>query len=86
MYTPQDDVHRQANRDLNRYGPPGHDLGAGARGGLTGLLIVVILMGGLIAFSMLSPSRDSTPPAIDAAPSSVIDGTQSQQTPAAPVD
>lgn len=86
MYTPQDDVHPQANLDFNRDAPPGHDPGAGTRGGLTGLLIVVILMGGLIAFGMLSPSRDSTPPAIDAAPSSVIDGAQSPQTPAAPVD
>jgi hypothetical protein len=86
MYTPQDDIHRQANRDLNRYGPPGHDPGAGTRGGLTGLLVVVILMGGLIAFSMLSPSTtgDSTAPA--PAPTSVIDGASSGQTPAAPVE
>ncbi|MGR3548901.1 MAG: hypothetical protein ACU0CB_14910 [Roseovarius sp.] len=86
MYTPQDDIRRQANRDLNRYGPPGHDPGAGARGGLAGLLVVVILMGGVIAFSMLSPSTTGNSTAPASAPSSVIDGTQSQQTPAAPVD
>ncbi|ARE82096.1 conserved hypothetical protein [Roseovarius sp. EC-HK134] len=82
MHIPQDDIQRQANRDLNRYGPPGHDPAAGTRGGLTGLLVVVILMGALIAFSMLSPSNtgDTT------APPSVIDGATSQQTPAAPVD
>ena len=88
MYTPQDDIHRQANRDLNRYGPPGHDPAAGTRGGLTGLLVVVILMGGLIAFSMLSPSTtgDSTNPDATTAPASVMDGATSEQTPAAPVE
>lgn len=88
MYTPNDDIQRQANRDLNRYGPPGYDSGASTRGGLVGLLVIVVLMGGLIAFSMLSPSptSESTTPAGETAPTSVIDGSSSEQTPAAPVE
>ncbi|KJS41719.1 MAG: hypothetical protein VR71_17710 [Roseovarius sp. BRH_c41] len=88
MYTPNDDIQRQANRDLNRYGPPGYDAGASTRGGLVGLLVIVVLMGGLIAFSMLSPSptSDSTNPDAETAPASVIDGSAAEQTPAAPAE
>ncbi|GAW33603.1 hypothetical protein RA2_00643 [Roseovarius sp. A-2] len=56
MYTPHDDAHRQANRDLNRYGAPGYENSPTSNGGLVALLVVVTLIGGLIALSMLSPS------------------------------
>ncbi|EAQ23264.1 hypothetical protein [Roseovarius sp. 217] len=88
MYTPNDDIQRQANRDRNRYGPSGYDAGASTRGGLIGLLVIVVLMGGLIAFSMLSPSptSNSTNPDAETAPASVIDGSAAEQTPAAPAE
>ncbi|WP_417727311.1 hypothetical protein [Roseovarius sp.] len=88
MHTPNGDSHRASNRDLNRYDTRRPDAGATTRGGLTGLLALVVLMGGLVAFSMLRPSLigQSAPSADDTAPQSVIDGAASGQTPATPVE
>lgn len=90
MYTPQDDMRRQANRDLNRYGAPSYESSMPAGGGLVALLIVVVLIGGLIALSMLSPSPDAgtgnPAPSEATAPESISGSATTQTAPATPAD
>lgn len=88
MYTPNDDIRREANRDFNRYGSPGYDSGASTRGGLVGLLIVVILMGGLIGFSMLAPTAVDDPAEQSGAttPESITGGVNTEIAPAGPAE
>ncbi|WP_350153378.1 hypothetical protein [Roseovarius sp.] len=75
MYTPNDDIHRQVNRDRNRYAAPGYESSAASNGGLLALLVVVALLGGLITLSMLGPSTSDDGSAPEAtAPESISGG------------
>jgi hypothetical protein len=91
MYTQHDDAYRQANRDLNRYGAPGYKSRPTSNGGLVALLVVVALIGGLIALSMLAPSSidengslKTDPEAT--APESISGSVTTETAPAAPAD
>jgi len=76
MYTPNDDIHRQVNRDRNRYAAPVYESSAASNGGLLALLVVVALLGGLITLSMLGPSTSDGGPAPEATTPESISGGQ----------
>jgi len=78
MYTPNDQIHRETNRDLNRDRAPGYETGLTSNGGLLALLVVVGLLGGLITLSMLGPSTSDGTPATEATAPESISGAQAK--------
>lgn len=84
MYTPNDDLKRQSQRDLRRYGPPGYDSSGSTRGGLVALLVLVVLIGGLIAYSTLSgaPVDENGNLTDTTAPQSITSGSAEPAAPA----
>ena len=84
MYTPNEDLRRQSQRDLQRYGPPGYESSGSTRGGLVALLVLVVLLGGLIAYSSLSgaPVDENGNLTDTTAPQSIMNGTTAPVAPA----
>lgn len=78
MYTPNDQIHRETNRDLNRDRAPGYETGLTSNGGLLALLVVVALLGGLITLSMLGPSTSDGVLAPEATAPESISGAQAR--------
>lgn len=73
MYPPNDELHRYHRTGTDPYNAP--VTGRSTRSGLIAMLIILMLLGGLIAYSSLSSPPAQTPAAVGTeAPDSVIGG------------
>lgn len=73
MYPPNEELHRHHRTGTDPYNAP--VTGGSTRSGLIAMLIILMLLGGLIAYSSLSSPPAETPAAVETeAPDSIMSG------------